>query len=664
MSEAELGFFVLTHPTFVSATTHPEAASLIQPPHVSPMSSFLSQRTAQNSPSITMEKGTYRIRRGPLLRNPENFTFPSNSNKRSRRLEGVSTPAPTARTESQAISARLISQEKRLVLLVMFLMFATFCCFGTAYYLFTTSRWASVSSRMGVAPRLVVDQPRITPHQDDTLNNLPIPNTQFFKPSLTTSFSSSQSDLTQMYQPNPRVRPDEKFLSYLPHSGFHNQRIALENALVLARLLNRTLLVPPIRFGRRAIPYRNFTVLQRALDANYMAYLCQLSENAADRNSTTAVQTTFLDLPALPERCVPKKKRKPVTYTYLPWGWVTNFDFIRKLQPTIQTFGSTHFWLSSRLDLHTDDILVIPDTSKYQYRFTDEIILDPLSVFTNATYSENITLSSLTNHPAKLIQLGSLFGSRRLRLSDPTHKAIRKQVRRHMSLEHPLLRKSSVDIATKISGSGSGSGFLGAHLRCHDGYFLETAMEHSRMLWWKLVHGILGLSVERTRQLELDWFVARNSSWSLPFEQFITPSNFPIYLPLDSRTLGLDADSARNCKGRLHTDPDLERLNVPLFIATDSKDPHTDEHLGLFRQTFPCILFLGDFPQEVDPVTSIRDPVSGTEIGSMLVPFLDAMVVARATRVVGTPHSTFSWYVQDVLWRINHGFEIKERGSS
>jgi len=47
-----------------------------------------------------------------------------------------------------------------------------------------------------------------------------------------------------MDQPNAQVTPDGKFLSYLPHSGFHNQRIALENALVLARLLNRTLLVP------------------------------------------------------------------------------------------------------------------------------------------------------------------------------------------------------------------------------------------------------------------------------------------------------------------------------------------------------------------------------------------------------------------------------------
>jgi len=356
-----------------------------------------------------------------------------------------------------------------------------------------------------------------------------------------------------------------------------------------------------------------------------------------------------------------------VTYTYLPWGWITDFDFIRHLQPTIQIPGSPHFWLSSQLGLHANDAPTTPDTSKYQYRFTDEIMLDSSldqRTFTNATYSEDIALSSLADHPAKLIQLESLFGSRRLELSDPTHKAVRKQIRRHMDLRHPLLHKSSVEIAAQISGSSSGPGFLGAHLRCNDGYFLENAMEHSRMLWWKLVHGILGLSIGRTRQLELNCFITRNSSWSLPLGRFIAPSNSPVHLPFDPRVLASDADSMRKCGGKLHTEPDLERLNSPLFIATDSKNPYSDEHLSLFRRTFPCIFFLGDFPQELEPIAGIRDPMSGMEIGSMLMPFLDAMVVARAARIVGTPHSTFSWYVQDVLWRINHGLDIKERSNS
>ena len=233
-----------------------------------------------------------------------------------------------------------------------------------------------------------------------------------------------------------------------------------------------------------------------------------------------------------------------------------------------------------------------------------------------------------------------------------------------MGLGHPLLHKSSVDIAAQISGRSSGYDFLGAHLRCNDDYFLENAMEHSRMFWWKLVHGILGLSLERTRQPELDCFITRNRSWSLPLERFIAPSNSPVHLPLDPRVLASDVGSMGKCKGKLHTEPELERLKAPLFIAIDSKDSDTDEHLSLFRRTFPCIFFLGDFPRQLDPIAGIRNPMSGMEIGSMLMPFLDAMVVAKAARVVGTPHSTFSWYVQDVLWRLNRGLDIKERSSS
>ena len=46
---------------------------------------------------------------------------------------------------------------------------------------------------------------------------------------------------------DPGPSHSEKYLAYLPHSGFHNQRIALENVLVLASLLNRILLLPPVR---------------------------------------------------------------------------------------------------------------------------------------------------------------------------------------------------------------------------------------------------------------------------------------------------------------------------------------------------------------------------------------------------------------------------------
>ncbi|KAI8876549.1 hypothetical protein K501DRAFT_279300 [Backusella circina FSU 941] len=44
--------------------------------------------------------------------------------------------------------------------------------------------------------------------------------------------------------------PEEKYITFLPHSGLHNQRIELVNAAVLAKALNRTLILPQINIGK------------------------------------------------------------------------------------------------------------------------------------------------------------------------------------------------------------------------------------------------------------------------------------------------------------------------------------------------------------------------------------------------------------------------------
>ncbi|KAF9968564.1 hypothetical protein BGZ70_002468 [Mortierella alpina] len=55
-----------------------------------------------------------------------------------------------------------------------------------------------------------------------------------------------------------------KYLTFLPHSGFHNQRTELENALLLARLLNRTLIMPKVYLGP-PMPWLEFRHLHARL---------------------------------------------------------------------------------------------------------------------------------------------------------------------------------------------------------------------------------------------------------------------------------------------------------------------------------------------------------------------------------------------------------------
>lgn len=47
-------------------------------------------------------------------------------------------------------------------------------------------------------------------------------------------------------QATKAIAPDEKFLFYAPHSGFSNQLGEFKNAILMAGILNRTLVVPPV----------------------------------------------------------------------------------------------------------------------------------------------------------------------------------------------------------------------------------------------------------------------------------------------------------------------------------------------------------------------------------------------------------------------------------
>ena len=57
-------------------------------------------------------------------------------------------------------------------------------------------------------------------------------------------------DATRRAEMDLREEMQYGFLRYYAHSQFNNQRIELEHALVLAVLLNRTLVVPPFYIGK------------------------------------------------------------------------------------------------------------------------------------------------------------------------------------------------------------------------------------------------------------------------------------------------------------------------------------------------------------------------------------------------------------------------------
>lgn len=71
------------------------------------------------------------------------------------------------------------------------------------------------------------------------------------------------------------------FLEYLPHSGFSNQVNELGNALLLASLLNRTLILPPFFIGDYGqFAWRNFDTHKRNILDIYDKYDSNSPDNS------------------------------------------------------------------------------------------------------------------------------------------------------------------------------------------------------------------------------------------------------------------------------------------------------------------------------------------------------------------------------------------------
>lgn len=205
----------------------------------------------------------------------------------------------------------------QLLLLVVLLASACISCFGAAYYLFTT-RWGPV----------ILGDSR---HSAD--NNLEV--------------IPSDSQLIS-------VDKHEKYLAYLPHSGFHNQRIAFENALTLARLMNRTLIVPPVRLGNKPLRYVHFDALLQ---------FTALSGKDGLEHCSKVPQP----LP-LPPECFDY-----FDYTHLSWEWLVDLSSVTSQQRVVLRWDARDSWIHSRLGISESDTLTLKDASPYHYRFLDTL---------------------------------------------------------------------------------------------------------------------------------------------------------------------------------------------------------------------------------------------------------------------------------------------------
>ncbi|KZT12308.1 uncharacterized protein LAESUDRAFT_175031 [Laetiporus sulphureus 93-53] len=571
----------------------------------------VSSRLAQASPTVSVEKGAYRMR-APYT-HTHTHTRSASTLHLPRKVRFATPPRSAYR--------------KQMALLVVFLVSAAVSCFGVAYYLFST-RWDT---------RALHSLPG---DPSDDLPSLLLPQALDFGSDLRDAWPTSASSYPSFTSSDGlvlSVDPDERFMAYLPHSGFHNQRIAFENALVLSRLLNRTLLVPPVRLGNRPLYYLPFDELREYI-ANSSKHGLQHCRHLPPDPLEVPECDGYFD------------------FTYVPWSGLVDLTQIKSEQRLLPCSNLTAAWLEEWLHIGDNDTFALKDLSRNQYRFQD---------FTTAPgtmslkYLESVQISSLAARPERLLFLGTLFGSSRLHLRDPANYRLRKRIRENMAFTNPLLTQAAESISAALGGQ-----YLGAHVRVGDGPFLENAGENVRLIWWRLVHSILGFSMRDTLALEKGLLFDQSD----PEDALLIPPRIPLDFAAlraphpDLPPLDRMQPPALICPRELHAAAELQPLNTPLFISTDVSSPSTDLLLRRFVETFPCMFLLGDFPSTTSVLDGLENADDGVRLRPFFMPVLDAMVAARAWQVVGTEQSTFSAFVQDVLWRTYHGYEIVQRG--
>lgn len=406
------------------------------------------------------------------------------------------------------------------------------------------------------------------------------------------------------------TEPTTLYLTYLPHSGFHNQRISLENALVLAALLNRTLVVPPARLGPNSIPYLPTRKLVSAIESSNDPALKPCSSRE-DFDSTLGAHL-----------CTPYDD-----FIHLSWRHLMPLDQLRDRISFVERDDMRQTWLKTSLNIHLDDIYWVRDKSPYEFNFYDEYP----EVSTSSKYTRHIHLGDLLNQTQKyrLLHFGTLFGSGRLRLSDTLNVEFQKVVREAMVLSNPLLDRLSNQVIRQIGGKDS---YYALHVRLGDGVFAENATTN--------VQAIL-----RTALIELfgttDKSFYMNPPSAIPYlAHFDSQSRLlPVHRLENARTL---VEQANTCSHRLtrRSSPFIQEL--PLYIATDV-DPRRHPALKPFFHTFPCVYFLSSFKGTIKTLKQVQTAFGTRNLGPYLIPLLDALVVGNSAGMIGTPNSTFRY---------------------
>lgn len=398
----------------------------------------------------------------------------------------------------------------------------------------------------------------------------------------------------------------EKFMTFLPHSGFHNQRFSLINAVMIAYWLNRTLIIPPANLGSGIWWKRN------PINIHRLDYCPDISERNAleEKRTHTAIK--------MESYCYDFRK-----YTPIRFDKVLDLSAIEKIIKIMHREDLHQRWFEITLGIPSKNnesmVYTLKDNARYSYRIYDT----RSNTADLSNYKYRVDVDDLRARKEKLLLFGSVFGGKRLALSTIENKALHEHLMKSLPLNHELVIHSANKIVEKLGGTAQ---FVGVHVRTGDGIFKERLNDTIIQMETTLEKLAANGARKDYRSVEDTKSVMEQVTRSL-----ISLQHNPMQL-------------LQEC---LKYSDHGELLTI-IYMATDSrKPPRKNPALKDIFVMFPCTFTLIDFAAQGDiDNLKVYHTDGRTLLDPMLIPMVDVIVASRGKMFVGTRSSTFSMYAK------------------
>ncbi|KAI8148090.1 hypothetical protein BJV82DRAFT_594547 [Fennellomyces sp. T-0311] len=453
------------------------------------------------------------------------------------------------------------------------------------------------------------------------------------------SFLSSLSEMAFSPEQSPpplrhSAHEQERFLAYLPHSGLSNQRIELANALALATILQRTLIVPPAFLG---------TVVGWMKKEQIYEHLGWLT-NASVPFESICRPSAPGDLASYVHRSRCGEYRR---FGVIPWTDLHDLDSLSSLVNIRYHDMVSLNQLQHDLGVSENDTYVHSDQHLYDWRLYEDLKVARNLLKTNTNFVDSFagrryykvyTLKHWQRRPERLLQLGGIFGSTRLNFVDPEHIALRNRIANalHYRRDTPI-GETVRNIVEYLGGQGS---FVGVHFRTGDQPF-KRLLRKNMLLF---AQGMAELTNAPSIPTEDDMLPAVEAE-----DQVEDDARVPLLPPENGLHVPPWSTVCRNVPK--NGAPITSGFRTVVYIATDHRNPRgADSKLLPWFDTFPCTVTLNDLPDHLfEPLDRVHDMIVPEKpLRNFLIPIVDAMVAAHAKQVFATPRSTFSKYIAEM----------------